>query len=284
MVGELIALAQVGTLAGSNVAAGASSRRSSAEATLLLASPVALLVVFVPILAVGTTWSVPAVGAGVVAGTSGGLGLLLAYRAFRGGAVGVVVPMITCVTTVVVTVVGSVLDAAPSPSAWAGALICVVAVVVLTRGGTAPGGDAGVRPDSTRRSILLSSAAGTGFAAFVLVVSAIDRAENLAGLAAARICVLAVAVVAVLVTRRAGTASRPPVWVTAVAGALDASGNLLLLAALADVPVALVGALSAAGPAVAALLGRIVLREELRPNQVLGIAIACLGALVVVVG
>lgn len=282
MVGELLAFAQVGALAGSNVAAGASSRRGSAEATLLMASPVAVLVVLIPLVVVGSGWSSTAVGTGLLAGALGGLGLLMAYRALTGGAVGVVVPMITCATTVVVTVVGSTIDEMPSSGTWVGAMICVVAVVVLTQGGTAAGGTSVEYADTIGRSIALSAAAGSGFAAFMLLMASIDRTENLAGLAAARLCVLVIAIAAAVRARPGRSLIRAGARIAVVTGALDATGNLLMLAALGDLPVALLGAMSAASPAAAALLGRVVLHEHLLRHQVVGIAIACLGAVVVV--
>ena len=283
VIGEAFALAQVVTLAGSNVAASASARRGSAEATLLVAASVAVAVVLLALAVVGGGWSPNAAALGTLAGLSGGMGLLFAYRALKVGAVGVVVPIITSVTTVAITVLGSIIDEAPSFGAWIGASICILAVVMLTRSPRR------FRPDRTLtssgdilRSLGLSVGAGSGFAAFVLLISAIDPSQNLSGLLIARLCVLMVALVAAGYSRPNYGCIRRGAPIAVVAGVLDAAGNLLMLAALQGVPVALLGALSATGPGVAALLSWMLLAERLSRQQIIGISVACVGAFIAV--
>lgn len=284
MIGETFALAEVVTLAGSNVAAGASARRGSAEATLLVAASAAVVVVLLGLAIVGGEWSPNAVALGTFGGISGGVGLLFAYRALMVGAIGVVVPIITSTTTVAITLVGSIIDEAPSVGAWIGASICILAVVIITRSPKRNLPDEAVTRSGDRsRSLVLSVGAGSGFAAFVLLISAIDSSQNLSGLLIARLCVLAVAVVAAGYRRPTHRVIRRGAPIAAVAGALDAAGNLLMLAALEGVPVALLGALSAAGPGVAALLSWMVLAERLRRQQIIGISVACVGAFIAVV-
>ena len=283
MMAVMFAVMEVVAVAGSNVAAGVATRRSSAVATLLAASPVALAVVVIPLVMVGSNWSVKSTLLGAVAGLAGGLGLLIAYRALAGGSIGVVIPIITSITTVAVAVFGSWLNGSPPVMTWVGAALCVLAVTILSRGG--PGviiHRLDITRDSPVRSLALSLGAGIGFASFVLLVSEVESESKLAALLTARAFVLFTALLAALSLRPWIGALRSAGVAAVVAGILDGVGNLLLLAALEGLSVVVVGVLAASGPAVAAVLSWFVLSERLTRSQLVGITIAFCGGSIAV--
>lgn len=284
MMAVLFAVMEVGAVAGSSVAAGVASRRSSAVATLLAASPVALAVVVIPHIIVGSAWSVPATLVGALAGLTGGVGLLVAYRALAGGSIGVVIPIITSMTTVTIAVLGSWLNGPPPLMTWCGAALCVLAVTILARGGPAAIIDrlAPTR-DSPVLSLLLSLGAGFGFASFVLLVSEVESQSKLSALVTARACILVIALLAASSLRPWTGALRSAGVAAVVAGILDGVGNLLLLAALEGLSVVLIGVLAASGPAVTAVLSWFVLSERLTRSQLVGIVVAFFGGFIAVV-
>ena len=279
----MFAVMQVGAVAGSNVAAGVASRRSSAVATLLAASPVALAVVVIPLVMVGSDWSIRATLVGASAGLAGGLGLLVAYRALTGGSIGVVVPMITSVTTVTIAVFGSWLNGPPPVTTWWGAALCVLAVTILSRGGQGVIIDRlATAKDSAVRSLMLSLGAGIGFASFALLISEIESESKLSALVTARAIVLVTAVLAAASLRPWTAALRSAGVAAVVAGTFDGLGNLLLLAALEGLSVVVIGVLAASGPAVTAVLSWFVLSERLTRSQLIGIAVAFVGGFIAV--
>lgn len=284
----MFAVMEVGAVAGSNVAAGVASRRSSPVATLLAASPVALAVVAVPLAIVGSTWSVAATVFGALAGLTGGVGLLVAYRALAGGLVGVVIPIITSMTTVTIAVLGSWLSGPPPLMTWFGAALCVLAVTILARGGPARGDPAAIKHrlaptrDSPVLSLMLSLGAGLGFASFVLLVSEVEPQSKLAAAVTARAFVLVIALLAASSLRPWTGALRAAGGAAVVAGILDGLGNLLLLAALGGLSVVLIGVLSASGPAVTAVISWFVLSERLTRSQLVGIVVAFFGGFIAV--
>ena len=283
MMAVLFAVMEVGVVAGSNVAAGIASRRSSAVATLLAASPVAVAVVLIPLVVVGSDWSVTATLVGASAGLAGGLGLLVAYRALAGGSIGVVIPIITSITTVTIAVFGSWLNGPPPVMTWGGAALCVLAVTILSRGG--PGAiidRLATTRDSPMRSLMLSLGAGIGFSGFVLLVSEVESESKLAALVTARAFVLVTAFLAALSLRPWTGALRSAGVAAVVAGILDGVGNLLLLAALEGLSVVLIGVLAASGPAVTAVLSWFVLSERLTRSQLVGITVAFFGGFIAV--
>ena len=283
MMAVLFAVMEVGVVAGSNVAAGIASRRSSAVATLLAASPVAVAVVLIPLVVVGSDWSVTATLVGASAGLAGGLGLLVAYRALAGGSIGVVIPIITSITTVTIAVFGSWLNGPPPVMTWGGAALCVLAVTILSRGG--PGAiidRLATTRDSPMRSLMLSFGAGIGFSGFVLLVSEVESESKLAALVTARAFVLVTAFLAALSLRPWTGALRSAGVAAVVAGILDGVGNLLLLAALEGLSVVLIGVLAASGPAVTAVLSWFVLSERLTRSQLVGITVAFFGGFIAV--
>jgi drug/metabolite transporter (DMT)-like permease len=107
-----------------------------------------------------------------------------------------------------------------------------------------------------------------------------DPADGWGPLVAVRIGVLGVAAVFLLATwsviRREVQSSVPVRWwlFAALAGAMDALGNVTLILALASLDLTTVAIVAATTPAIAAVIGWVALRERLRMTQQAGIALA----------
>lgn len=275
MTGELLALGNAAALAASNVLGGVGSRRGSPLQVLVVSAPVAAIVAVVAAFAVPgeATWD--QVGWGALAGIAGGLGLPAAYRAMATGEIGMVVPIIASTATIVQIGVAWVWRGELASGVVVGALLCLLGVAFSS---WRPSADA--RPQSWQ-PVVYAALAGSAFASFVLLMSR-SAGSGFWGLAAARLSTLAVACVLVLLTgtslRLRAEVARP----AAFSGALEITGNCLLVAALSVASVATVAVIGAISPVLAALIAWAFLKERLRWPQLVGLALAFAGVFALV--
>ena len=258
---------------------GLATRRSGALAVVLVSQAagllplglsVALLPPFSPTQA-DLLW-----GAG--AGLTGGVGVLLLYRALAIGTMAVVAP-ITAVTAVVIPVVVSLLfGQRPEDQALAGIVVAPVSIVLVS-------GQEGARPaDGGRLPPGVGTALGSGVAIgfLFLMLGQTGTASGLWPVVAAR----SVSVVLVGTIAIAGRQTiRMPGRVAALtvgAGVIDAVANALYVLAAQQGPLAVVVTLASLYPASTVLLARVVLRERLSPRQTAGVVLA-LAAVVLIV-
>lgn len=155
--------------------------------------------------------------------------------------------------------------------------MCLAAVVLIARGAGDTGH--GQRPVL---AVLLALAAGVCFAGFVVFISRGGGASTGWTLAAARLGVLAVVLVMAAAARPGRPAGRRTWALSAAAGVLDVTSNLLLLAALSMAALALVSAVTAVAPVIAAGLAIAFLGERLTRHQVAGLAMALAGVWLVI--
>ena len=255
-----------------NVFAGIAGRRLPIPLVLACASPVSLgvSVIFATL---GTSeWSAKGVSLGLIAGVLGGLGLLAAYRALAIGPVGMASAILAASATCLVGGVGLVLDGNGGPLTLVALCLCVVAIVLVS---------VDYRPAQIRFTALLyATLGGIGSGLFVIVMNATDPADGWGPLVAVRVGVLGVAAVFLLamwpVIRREVRSSVPTrSWIlAALAGAMDALGNVTLILALAYLDLTTVAIVAATTPAIAAVIGWVALRERLRMTQQAGISLA----------
>lgn len=285
---------------------GVAARRLRAVTVAAAAAAVGLVPLAVGIPLVGAVPSGPAVGWGLVAGLSGGVAVLLLYRALAIGPMSVLSPLTAVFAAVVPVVVALVRGTSLSPTAWVALVVAVVAVVLV----------AAVRDTSGARvtpaGLVTAAVAGCGFGGIVLAYDAAPDGSGVAPLLVARgvqAVLLGAAAVVVAVrsgasgaspavgasrsadaaartggTVRAGGSARAGAWsrrvvATVVAcGVLDALANVCIQAALraGDDPSTLpvVSVLNALYPIGTVALAGVVLRERLTRVQWSGIGLA----------
>ena len=255
-----------------NVFAGIAGRRIPIPLVLACASPVSLTV-SVAFAGFGTlAWSAEGVTLGLIAGVTGGLGLLAAYRALAIGPVGMASAVLAAAATLVVAGAGFLFDRSGGPLTLFSLILCVIAIGLVS---------VDSRPAQIRFTALLyATLGGIGSGVFVIVMNTTDPADGWGPLVAVRIGVLGVAAVFLLATwsviRREVPSSVPARWwlFAALAGAMDALGNVTLILALASLDLTTVAIVAATTPAIAAVIGWVALRERLRMTQQAGIALA----------
>ena len=223
---------------------------------------------------------------GTGAGLIGGLGLIVFYTGLAAGPMSVVAPVSGLVSTVLPVAVALAEGERPGAGVYAGALLCLVAIVLASSAGDA--GDAGGprRPGrpGRGRAIAYGVVSGASFGLFFLLIRNAGQSGELWPVAAGRIGELAVvlAVAAVLGRRlRPRRAGGSLLLVAAGAGMIDVVANICYVAATRTGQFGLAVVLASLYPGVTVLLARVVLGERLRWVQRAGLGLAAIGIMLV---
>ncbi|OII04087.1 hypothetical protein BIU96_08700 [Curtobacterium sp. MCBA15_008] len=282
---------------------GLASRRLRAVTVAAVAAAVGIVPLLLGLVVVGGDFTWTGTLWGAVAGASGGVGVLLLYRALAIGPMSVLSPLTAVFAAVVPVLVAVLRGTALSGLAIAALVVAVVAVVLV----------AAVRDSSgarvTARGLVTAAVAGCGFGGIVLAYDLTPSDSGVAPLVVARVLqavLLGAAAVGTALAGRPGGAGDPatsadaagaavppgpvvrpagPVrWparllLTVVAcGVLDALANVFIQAGLhsSDDPVTLpvVSVLNALYPIGTVVLAGVVLRERLTAVQWAGIVLA----------
>jgi drug/metabolite transporter (DMT)-like permease len=225
---------------------------------------------------------------GISAGMIGGLGLIIFYVGLATGPMSVVAPVSGLVSTVLPVGVALAEGERPGAAVYAGALLCLVAIVLASSatdsraGGTGAAAPAGLPVPG--RAIGYGIASGTSFGLFFLLIRNAGQSGELWPVAAGRIGELAVVVIVAAVLRRGllpRGAGGKLLFAAAGAGAIDVVANICYVAATRTGMFGLAVVLASLYPGVTVLLARVVLGERLRWVQRAGLGLAAIGIILV---
>src|SRR5580693_3090631 len=228
---------------------GMASRRVPVLTVLMLAESAGSVVA----LAAAVLWSGPAGAVGWAdlgglawgfgAGLAGGLGLILFYTGLATGPMSVVAPVSGLVSTILPVAVALAEGERPGAGVYAGALLCLVAIVLASSAGEpAQAGDpAHTGPARPRRrlgrAIAYGTSSGVAFGLFFLLIRNAGQSGEVWPVAAGRIGELAVVLAAAAVLRPGlmrgiGGGIRGGIPLAAAsAGVIDVLANLCYVAA-----------------------------------------------------
>jgi drug/metabolite transporter (DMT)-like permease len=223
---------------------------------------------------------------GVGAGLIGGLGLIVFYAGLAAGPMSVVAPVSGLVSTVLPVAVALAGGERPGAGVYAGALLCLVAIVLASSAAETGAPRRPGRPGrpGRGRAIVYGVVSGASFGLFFLLIRNAGQSGEFWPVAAARIGELAVvlAAAAVLGRRlRPRGAGRPVLLAAAGAGMIDVIANICYVAATRTGMFGLAVVLTSLYPGVTVLLARVVLGERLRWVQRAGLGLAAIGILLV---
>lgn len=264
---------------------GMSARRMAATlgAVVAQATGLALLVVVAAAVVHGEPTGTDLIW-GAAAGLCGALALLAFYWALATGRMSVVAPVSAVMSALVPMAAGLASGEEPGPLAMLGAVVALVAIVLISRepgDPVAPDDLDHDAPPERRRAVLLAAgAAGVGFGLFFVGIARTSEASGLWPLATARGTAVVVTGAAVLVART-WRPTAPGVRLAVVAGFFDVAANGLFLAAARQGLLTLVGVVGAMYPASTVLLARFVLHERLARHQLIGLGLAAFAVAVV---
>ena len=262
---------------------GMATRKAHVLAVLTVAETAAVIAA----LTATAMWPGPASLAGLAwgisAGLTGGLGLIIFYIGLATGPMSVVAPLSGLVSTILPVTVALAEGERPGAGVYAGALLCLVAIVLASSAGDT---SAVRRPGRTGpgRAIGYGIASGASFGLFFLLIRNAGQSGELWPVAAGRIGELAIVLIAAAVLRRGllprGAGGRL-LLAAAGAGVIDVVANICYVAATRTGMFGLAVVLASLYPGVTVLLARVVLGERLRWVQRAGLGLAAIGILLV---
>jgi drug/metabolite transporter (DMT)-like permease len=274
---------------------GMATRRLQVFPVLLLADTAGLIVALVVALAFPGSVGLAGLVWGISAGLIGGFGLIIFYIGLATGPMSVVAPVSGLVSTVLPVGVALAEGERPGLGVYAGALLCLVAIVLTSSSGDADGSDADgsdagrvgrARRAGHGRAISYGVVAGVAFGLFFLLIRNAGQSGEFWPVAAGRIGELAVVLIAAALLRRSlspGGADARLLVAAAGAGAIDVVANVCYVAATRTGAFGLAVVLASLYPGFTVLLARVVLGERLRWVQRAGLALAAFGILLVTV-
>jgi uncharacterized membrane protein len=279
----LLGLAAALLYGGGDFLGGMASRRVHVLTVLMLAESAGAIVALSVAAISPDAASLAGLAWGASAGLIGGLGLIMFYVGLATGPMSVVAPVSGLVSTVLPVAVALAEGERPGAGVYAGALLCLVAIVLASSGGDADGTR---RPGRPGRAIAYGTASGTAFGLFFLLFRNAGQSGELWPVAAGRIGEL-VAVLAVAAVLRRGLRPRGAdarlLLAAACAGVIDVVANICYLAATRIGMFGLAVVMASLYPGVTVLLARVVLGERLRWVQRAGLGLAAIGILLIAV-
>jgi len=278
----LLGLAAAVLYGGGDFLGGMATRRAHVLTVLTLVETAAV------ILAVAIAWltggpaTLPGLTWGFSAGAIGGLGLIIFYVGLAAGPMSVVAPVAGLVSTVLPVAVALAEGERPGPAVYAGALLCLVAIVLASAAPEAS--DTKSRPHRLARALAYGTASGVAFGLFFLLIRNAGQSGEVWPVAAGRIGELAIVLAAAAVLRPGLRGVSGGIPLAAVsAGVIDVVANLCYVAATRTGSFGLAVVLASLYPGVTVLLARVVLGERLRTIQRVGLGLAAIGILLVTV-
>jgi drug/metabolite transporter (DMT)-like permease len=272
---------------------GMATRRAHVLTVLMLVETAAVIVAVAAAVMSGGPASLPGLAWGFSAGVIGGLGLIIFYVGLAAGPMSVVAPVSGLVATVLPVAVALAGGERPGAGVYAGALLCLVAIVLAssaseTDGPGDPGGTGHTGlarpPHRLGRAIAYGTASGVSFGLFFLLIRIAGQSGEVWPVAAGRIGELAIVLAAAAVLRPGLRGLRGGIPLAAVsAGVIDVVANLCYVAATRTGSFGLAVVLASLYPGVTVLLARVVLGERLRWIQRAGLGLAAIGILFVTV-
>jgi len=267
---------------------GMATRKLPVLPVLLLADAAGLIVALVVALACPGGVGVAGLAWGISAGLIGGVGLIIFYIGLATGPMSVVAPVAGLVSTILPVAVALAEGERPGVGVYAGAVLCLVAIVMTSSAGdgSTAGAAAGAGRPGHGRAIAYGAVAGAAFGLFFLLIRNAGESGEFWPVAAGRIGELAVVLIAAAVLRRSlspGGADGRLLLAAAGAGAIDVVANICYVAATRTGAFGLAVVLASLYPGFTVLLARVVLGERLRWVQRGGLALAAIGILLVTV-
>ena len=289
----LLGLAAAVLYGGGDFLGGMATRRAHVLTVLMLVETVAVIVAVAVAVVSGGPASLPGLAWGFSAGAIGGLGLIIFYVGLAAGPMSVVAPVSGLVGTVLPVAVALVEGERPSASMYVGALLCLVAIVLVSSASETDGpGDPGGTSHTGRahpprrlgRAIAYGIASGVSFGLFFLLIRNAGQSGEVWPVAAGRIGELAVVLAAAAVLRPGLHGFRGGIPLAAAsAGVIDVVANLCYVAATRTGAFGLAVVLASLYPGITVLLARVVLGERLRWIQRVGLGLAAIGILLVTI-
>jgi uncharacterized membrane protein len=279
----LLGLAAAVLYGGGDFIGGLATRRAHVLTVLMLVESAGVITALAAAAISPGPASLAGLAWGASAGLIGGLGLIIFYIGLATGPMSVVAPVSGLVSTVLPVAVALAEGERPGAGVYAGALLCLAAIVLASSAGDT---SATRQPGRPGRAIAYGMASGIAFGLFFLLIRNAGQSGEVWPVAFARIGELAAVLAAAAVLRRGlpprGTDGRL-LLAAAFAGVIDVVANICYVAATRTGMFGLAVVMASLYPGVTVLLARVVLGERLRWVQRAGLGLAAIGILLIAV-
>ncbi len=282
----MLALAAALLYGSADFLGGTATKRAHVLSVLLPSGAAGFVIVLIAAVASGKQAWAAGLGWGAAAGALGGVGLIVFYSGLARGPMIVVAPVSALVSTVLPLAVALAEGERADATVYLGALLCLVAIVLVSSTGKASQLGGGIRRALHGRAVLYGVGAGLCFGLFFLFLRNAGQAGTLWPTAAARLAGMAVIVLAACIARTGPVTAKAGLAVLLAAvfsGVLDASANVCYLLATRAGLFGLAVVLTSLYPGVTVLLARVVHGERMGRVQQLGLALAAAGVLLVTI-
>lgn len=269
---------------------GTAARQARALSVLVVSAPSGAVVLLAAALLAGGPFRQAGLGWAMAAGVAGTAGVGVFYAGLAAGPMSVVSPVSALVSTVLPVGVALAAGERPSPAVYAGAGVCVLAILLVSMEG---GGAAGRSPrPRVGRGLAYGVVSGAAFGLFFVLLRNAGAAGVLWPVAISRVAGAAVLLAAVaglgarLVTGSNAGRRALASWsgvaggalATAVAsGVIDATANVCYVLATRAGLFGLAVVITSLYPGMTVLLARVVHGERMRAVQRAGLLLAALG-------
>lgn len=270
------------TYGGADFCGGLATRRTGVFSVMIVSQVLGttLLAVVVLIGASGSP-SADTLAYGAAAGVAGAVGVGFFYKGLAIGRMSVVAPSTAVLSAMFPVIYGILGGERPAPVAGAGVIVALLAVALVS---SAPAVDEPLTPAASpgtavapRSGLGHAAAAGLGFGLFFILLARAGEAGDLWSLAGARAGSLTAMLVGAVLLRQSVKPAPGTVGLIALTGLLDAGANLFYLLASQRGLLAIAAVITSMYPATTVLLARVLLTERLHRTQVLGLACAAFG-------
>ena len=263
----ILGLAAASAWGASDFSGGMASKRHNAFIVVMLSQVVGLLLLILLALSFKEPLSnLKYLALGAVAGLIGEAGLLALYRGLAIGRMGVVAPL-SAVTSAVVPVLFSILiEGFPAPIQIIGILMGLISVWLVSR----PQGSTGFQAAELGLGLI----AGLAFGGYFILIDQFSSAAIFWPLISGRITSILAIVIFLAISRRWEAPQLRHLPLIALAGALDATGNLFFALATRTGRLDIAAVLASLYPAGTVLLASLILKERMFRLQWAGVALA----------
>ncbi len=271
----ILALSAAAAWGAGDFTGGLAARRVGPLRTVLISYSIGLLVLVTAALARLERLPPPAdLLWGGLAGLSGMVGIGFLLRGFTIGRMGIVAPVSGVLAAAIPVLFAALTEGLPRDLQLVGFGVGLAGIWLLSRREPLAG-----RPAGLGMALL----AGLGFGTFFILLDQVGQGAVLWPLVAGRVSACALLAGIAIFTRRPGIAARLPLGLLALAGVLDAGGNLFFLLAIQGGRLDVGAVLGSFYPAVTAGLAWLVTGETLASLQRIGVALAVLAIVLITV-
>jgi drug/metabolite transporter (DMT)-like permease len=279
----LLGLASALTYGTADFIGGLVTRRNPATRVVFLGKSAGLVLYLVAIPLIGAEFTAAAWVWGLPAGVAGAVGIAFLYHGLAHGRMSVVAPITAVVSGIMPVLFGLGLGERPAPLQMVGVAVAILAVALISTV-PEPGPRTSLRERLSRSGVPDALLSGLGLGGFLILITRAGEDSGAWVLVAAQVGQIALMGLLVVVTRTSVLPDPGTGKGVATTGVLDSAGTILYLLGTRLGLISVVAVLTSLYPAATVLLAKVFLQDRLSRSQVVGLALALAGVIMLTAG